>query len=279
MSGFVCPVCGGTLEQTGGAVRCRAGHSFDKAKEGYVNLLLASRMHSKIPGDSKEMVAARHRFLNGGGYAPFAEELARLCTELARKKGGVLHILDAGCGEGYYDSVICAALEKEGLAFELAGFDISKAAVRLAAKRRIVNAQFAVASSFAAPVKSGWADVVLNVFSPFAGSEFHRCLAPGGRLIYAVPTAEHLMGLKDVLYDEPYENPCQQVEYQGFAPAGETRVETALSVQGQAIGDLFAMTPYYWKTPARGSARLAGLDRLETPIGFRFLQYDKIDIN
>ena len=108
MSGFVCPVCGGRLTDAGGAVRCPAGHSFDRAKEGYVNLLLVSRMHSKIPGDSKEMVAARNRFLNGGGYAPFAAELARLCAELARKKGGVLHILDAGCGEGYYDGAICA---------------------------------------------------------------------------------------------------------------------------------------------------------------------------
>ena len=277
MSGFVCPVCGGRLTDAGGAVRCPAGHSFDRAKEGYVNLLLVSRMHSKIPGDSKEMVAARNRFLNGGGYAPFAAELARLCAELARKKGGVLHILDAGCGEGYYDGTICAELERQGLPFELAGFDISKAAVRLAAKRKLPNAAFAVASSFAAPVESGWADVVLNIFSPFAGEEFRRCLASGGRLIYAVPTAEHLMGLKDVLYDEPYENPCQQVDYPGFSPAGETRVEDRITVEGQAIGDLFAMTPYYWKPPAEGSARLARLERLETPIGFRFLLYDRQD--
>ena len=277
MSGFVGPVCGGRLTDAGSAVRCPAGHSFDRAKEGYVNLLLVSRMHSKIPGDSKEMVAARNRFLNGGGYAPFAAELARLCAELARKKGGVLHILDAGCGEGYYDGAICAELERQGLPFRLAGFDISKAAVRLAAKRKLPNAAFAVASSFAAPVESGWADVVLNIFSPFAGEEFRRCLAPGGRLIYAVPTAEHLMGLKDVLYDEPYENPCQQVDYPGFSPAGETRVEDRIAVEGQAIGDLFAMTPYYWKTPAEGSARLARLERLETPIGFRFLLYDRQD--
>ena len=112
MSGFVCPVCGKALSESGGAVRCAAGHSFDKAKEGYVNLLLASRMRTKAPGDSKEMVAARNRFLNGGGYAPFAAELARLCAELARKKGGVLHILDAGCGEGYYDGAICGELER-----------------------------------------------------------------------------------------------------------------------------------------------------------------------
>ena len=279
MRAFVCPVCQKELEPGNGALRCPAGHSFDVAKEGYVNLLLASRMRTKAPGDSKEMVAARHRFLNGGGYEPFARELARLCARMAAQKpkeNGPLRILDAGCGEGYYDSILCQELERQGLAYQLAGFDISKAAVRLAAKRRIPGARFAVASSFAAPVADGWADVILNVFSPFAGQEFRRCLAEGGRLIYAVPTARHLMGLKDVLYDTPYQNPAQQVEYEGFAQAGETLVETDLVAEGSAVQDLFAMTPYYWKTPAQGSARLAECRRLETPIGFRFLIYDKI---
>lgn len=273
---FVCPVCGAALKNEQNGLRCAKGHSFDFAKEGYVNLLLASRMRTKMPGDSKEMVAARHRFLNGEGYKPFAEELARLCAQQAKQKKGPLHILDAGCGEGYYDSMIAAALEEQGIAFELVGFDISKAAVRLAAKRHIPNASYAVASSFSIPVESGWADVILNVFSPFAGEEFRRCLAKGGRLVYAVPTAQHLMGLKEVLYDTPYENSDAQVEYEGFKQAGQTQVEAQLVAEGQQVQDLFSMTPYYWKTPAEGSARLAQCSQLKTPIGFRFVLYDKI---
>ena len=110
-----CPLCGEKL--TGDStLKCTKGHCFDRAKEGYWHLLPVQSMRTKAPGDSKEMVAARNRFLNGGGYAPFAAELARLCAELARKKGGVLHILDAGCGEGYYDGAICAELERQGLA-------------------------------------------------------------------------------------------------------------------------------------------------------------------
>lgn len=273
---FICPVCGGALRHEQSGMRCEKGHSFDLAKEGYVNLLLASRMRTKMPGDSKEMVAARHRFLNGGGYQPFAEELARLCAEQAKKKKGPLRILDAGCGEGYYDSVIAAALEEQGIAFELVGFDIAKAAVRLAAKRHIPSSAYAVASSFCIPVASGWADVILNVFSPFAGDEFRRCLSAGGRLVYAVPTAQHLMGLKQVLYDTPYENSDAQVEYPGFIQTGQTEVNAQLTAQGQQVQDLFSMTPYYWKTPPQGSARLAQCSQLDTPIGFRFVLYDKI---
>ena len=90
-SAFCCPVCGGALAHTGGALRCCKGHSFDLAKEGYAHLLPASRMRSKAPGDSKEMVAARHAFLQSGAYAPFAEALAGLCAA-APAAGKELHI-------------------------------------------------------------------------------------------------------------------------------------------------------------------------------------------
>lgn len=278
MNGFICPVCAGQLTEQGGW-RCSKGHSFDKAKEGYVNLLMANRMNSKTPGDSKEMVAARHRFLQSEAYRPFAEKLAQLCAQLAKTKKAPLHILDAGCGEGYYDSVICQYLTSQGLEYRLIGFDISKTAVRLAAKRNLPNASFAVASSFAIPVQDGWADVVLNVFSPFCGDEFLRCLTDKGSLLYAVPTAQHLMGLKKVLYDTPYENPCQQVEYPGFTQAGECTVEQQLLTQGQQVQDLFAMTPYYWKTPPEGTVRLKKCESLQTTIGFRFLFYVKKETN
>lgn len=273
---FCCPICSGALAQTGGALRCCKGHSFDLAREGYVHLLPASRMRSRAPGDSPEMVAARHAFLQSGAYAPFADALAGLCTAEAKRAGRELHLLDAGCGEGYYDAAVCAALAAEGLPYSLCGWDIAKPAARLAAKRRLPGAGFAVAGSFAAPVKTGWADLVLNVFSPFARQEFLRCLAPGGRLVYAVPTAGHLMGLKAVLYDRPYENPVQQIEYEGFAQVGERVVERVLRAEGPQVQALFAMTPYYWKTPAEGAARLEGLQALETPIGFRFLVFEKL---
>ena len=186
-----------------------------------------------------------------------------------------LHLLDAGCGEGWYDRCIAQALAEKGRRVQLAGFDIAKPAVRLAAKA-LPTAQYAVASSFSQPVRTGWADLLLNCFSPFAQEEFLRVLRPGGRMIYVVPGAEHLYQMKAVLYEKPYKNPVQQIAYDGFAAIGEREVTGRVTVPHEQLEALFAMTPYYWKTPRGGAERLAALSQLETDISFRFLVFEKL---
>ena len=153
--------------------------------------------------------------------------------------------------------------------------DHSSAGAQEAFRRKDPMAAFAVAGSFAAPVAYGWADVLLNIFSPMAREEFLRVLAPGGALVYAVPGPRHLFGLKQVLYDTPYENPCRPVEYPGFVREAERAVQGTIRLEGGAIQDLFAMTPYYWKTPKEGAERLAKLEVLQTEIEFRFVIYRK----
>jgi 23S rRNA (guanine745-N1)-methyltransferase len=147
--------------------------------------------------------------------------------------------------------------------------------VRLAAKA-LPAAQYAVASSFSQPVRTGWADVLLNCFSPFAQEEFSRVLRPGGHMIYVVPGAEHLYQMKAVLYEKPYKNPVQQVEYPGFRAIDEREVQGTITVPAAQLEALFAMTPYYWKTPRDGAARLAALPQLTTTIAFRFLVFEKL---
>lgn len=136
--------------------------------------------------------------------------------------------------------------------------------------------RYAVASSFHQPVKTGWADLLLNCFSPFAREEFLRVLRPGGRMIYVVPGAEHLYQMKAVLYAEPYKNPVQEVAYEGFRPIGEREARGTITVPASQLEALFAMTPYYWKTPRDGAARLAALPELTTEIAFRFLVFEKL---
>ena len=275
-SAFRCPLCKGPLLAVGRSLRCPAGHSFDQAAEGYVNLLPVNARRAKDPGDNKEMVAARRRFLQAGHYGPFGAALGELCLALAKtaRDPHSPRLLDAGCGEGWYSRQAAAALTAAGLYPEMAGYDLSKPAVRLAAKAQ-PEAAFAVAGSFAAPVADGWADVILNIFSPMAREEFLRVLAPGGALVYAVPGPRHLFGLKQVLYDTPYENPCCPVDYPGFVREDERAVQSTIRLEGGAIQDLFAMTPYYWKTPKEGAERLAKLEVLQTEIEFRFVTYRK----
>jgi len=219
-----CPLCGEPL--TGDtALKCGRNHSFDRAKEGYWHLLPVQSMRTKAPGDSKEMVAARRAFLNAGYYGIFGRALGELCLAYGVPTGAdaPLHLLDAGCGEGWYDRCIAQAFAQAGRSVQLAGFDIAKPAVRLAAKA-LPAAKYAVASSFAQPVRTGWADLLLNCFSPFAQEEFRRVLRPGG---ISVEQLRRVLGRVDVdraVLEKPAENAkvaSPGMKYKHYAPKAD----------------------------------------------------------
>lgn len=148
-----CPNCQEVLTPCADGWRCQAGHSFDKARQGYVNLLLANQRNSKDPGDNRAMVAGRRDFLHQGHYQPLVTAMARLldayCTD-PRQSGVVsepLAILDLGCGEGYYlKSLRQAWALMEDPATCINGLDISREAIKRAATL-LPQAQFCVASS------------------------------------------------------------------------------------------------------------------------------------
>jgi 23S rRNA (guanine745-N1)-methyltransferase len=271
---FNCPICKKPLEKREKTCVCESGHSYDIAAEGYVHLLPPNKMHSKIPGDNKQMVASRRDFLSSGLYEPFSDKLNELVKEFSSTKNPV--ILDAGCGEGYYTGRLCQFLQENGFAPEMYGFDISKFAVKAAAKRHR-NISFAVGSIFDIPVQDEAADFVLDVFAPIVETELNRVLKPGGYLILAVPGARHLYGLKEILYDAPYENEQKDTSYEGFRFLRRDAVPEYMTIHNnKLIMDLFAMTPYYWKTGIDGSERLKHTDFLSTEIEFDFLIYQKV---
>ena len=266
MSLFCCPLCAAPLEKTDRTYRCPRGHSFDRAREGYVHLLPANRMHSKAPGDDKAMAAARNRFLSGGWYAPLRDALCRLAVDHAPARPAVL---DSGCGEGYYTAGVYRALMETGRPVRMAGVDLSKPSLRWAARRE-KNAEFAVASVYHLPVGDASADLLLNCFSPLALEEFRRVLRPGGTYLYVVPAARHLWELKQVLYDAPYRNREAETPYEGLEYLDIVPVTAALDLPDrETLADLFRMTPYYWKTPRAGAERLAALDGLRVTADFR----------
>lgn len=266
MSLFRCPLCASPLTRTAKTYACPKGHSFDRAREGYVHLLPANQKHAKDPGDDKEMAAARNRFLSGGWYAPLREALCRLALTYAPAGAAVL---DAGCGEGYYTAGVYAALSETGQVGQMAGVDLSKPSLRWAARREKA-VEFAVASVYHLPVADASVALLLNCFSPLALDEFRRVLRPGGVYLYVVPAARHLWELKEVLYDRPYLNKEEDIPYEGFSYLEVVPVEATLDLPDRdTIRDLFSMTPYRWKTPKAGAARLEGLDRLTVTAAFR----------
>ena len=276
MVSFACPVCGENLTQEGSSFRCPAGHSFDRARSGYVNLLLPDGKHAKLPGDNRQMVNARREFLEKGFYRPMADALCReLVGELDGKNALVL--LDAGCGEGYYTRLVYDALTSNGLSTRLLGLDISKFAAEKAAKRFRLEepVRIAAASIFHMPVADESCDAVMTLFAPFCREEFCRVLKKGGLFAMVIPGERHLFGLKQAIYDHPYLNEVQDYPIEGMEFLRSVPVDDTITLHDGEIMSLFMMTPYYYKTSAEGQQRAAGLTELTTETSFQILLYRK----
>lgn len=275
MSMFICPICKEKLIRMEKTYCCPNNHSYDIASEGYVHLLPPNKMHAKIPGDNKQMVNSRRDFLKTGLYQLFSDKLNELVLENS-SDGTAPQVLDAGCGEGYYTARLQAYLSEHHKKAAIAGFDISKFAVKAAAKQ-YKTIEFAVGSIFDIPADNDSVDCLTAIFSPIVPAEFARVLKPGGALILAVPGEQHLYGLKEILYENPYENEYKETEYDKFAFCKRVPVKDEILIDNhKTIEDLFAMTPYYWKTSIEGSKRLKETNTLHTEIEFDFLVYHKI---
>jgi 23S rRNA (guanine745-N1)-methyltransferase len=249
-----CPVCRDPLALQAGESRlaCAGGHSFDVAREGYVNLLVGGRRRSRTPGDSAEMVAARRRFLATGAYAPMSGALAGAVAAL-----GPGTLLDVGCGEGHHTRAVAAALPPSALVL---GIDVAKPAVAAAARAHR-EGWYAVASAADLPLADGRVDVVLDVFGPVMPEELARVVRPGGAVVAAHPGPDHLEELRRLVYEraQPHEvKPPLRHASDSFEAVGSEEVRFALAVtDAGALGDLFTMTPYRWHAPPDMGGRLA----------------------
>ncbi len=271
VSALRCPVCQAEISvRTDGGVSLLCGgartHCYDIASSGYVNLCLPKQSGG---GDSKQAVSARGEFLNGEFYRPVADALRDLVCEYTDKDALVI---DAGCGEGYYSTLIA----KRG--FSVFGVDISKFAAMAAAKRAnregLDNAFFATASVFELPVADGAAGAVVNVFAPCVEKEFSRVLSEDGALIVAWAGERHLMGLKSAIYSDVHVNSERADLPKNMICVREKRVQYTLTLDNNKdILNLFSMTPYYWRTSYEDGEKLKNIGALETEIDIMISVY------
>jgi 23S rRNA (guanine745-N1)-methyltransferase len=263
---LICPICRSELYTVDNGVACTANHRFDRARQGYLNLLPVQHKNSRDPGDNQAMVEARRRFLDGGHYAPLAERLARLAAERSPSRW-----LDIGCGEGYYTAQIAQKLpDADGYAL-----DISREAVKRACKRA-TQLEWLVASMARVPLADAGCDLLASVFSPLDWSEARRLLAPGGGLLRMGPTRDHLWELRGLLYDEVRD--YDDEKHLSLIPDGmyladsETLTYEMQLDDPQARADLLAMTPHGWRASATRRAAV-----IETPLRVRVaIRYDWI---
>ena len=266
---FLCPKCSAVLQALQTRAVCVNNHSYDRAKEGYYNLLLT---HTALHGDNKEMVEARRAFLSEGYYKPLAERLSDIISSFENEPRLTV---DFGCGEGYYTDIIDKAVHSRCAESETYGFDISKDAVRAAAKKN-KRIKYAVASVYHLPLPDCAFDVEYNVFSPLAREEVYRVLKPGGRFIMAIPDAMHLFELKEKIYENPYENVVEDTALEGFELISDEALRYDMHIEGnEAITALFKMTPYAYRTRREDAAKICSLDHLKVRANFRILVYER----
>lgn len=255
---LACPLDGAPLTAQGATWCCTQGHSFDQASQGYIHLLPVQHKRSRDPGDSKAMVQARRRFLHAGYYRPLAQALAE--HALAGSEAG-FSCLDAGCGEGYYLRQLAECAGDRQL--QLCGLDISKWAVQAAA-RQMQPAAWLVASNARIPLPDASLDVVLCVFGFPVWGEFARVLKPGGRLIMADPGPQHLLQLRELVYDQiSTQKAPRSVPDAGFTLHHRQHLQFEFELPDTTmISDLLTMTPHLFRASAAGRARVEALSEL-----------------
>ena len=245
---LTCPLCTAMLAKAENGMVCPSGHRFDRARQGYLNLLPVQHKNSRDPGDNLAMVEARRDFLNEGHYAPVAARLAELAAKQWPQRW-----LDIGCGEGYYTAQIAEALPRsDGYAL-----DISREAVKRACKRA-PGVNWLVASMARVPLADASCQFLTSVFSPLDWNEAKRLLSPGGGLMRVGPTSGHLMELREALYDEVRE--YVDDKHLAQVPDGlqldhsETLTFKLKLIDAPSRANLLAMTPHGWRASAERRA-------------------------
>lgn len=260
-----CPTCGKPLKKQEKSYICAQGHCYDIARSGYVNLLPPNRKRTLFPGDNADMIAARVALMDSGYYDALGECVCKILQDKSTAT-----VLDIGCGEGYISRIIKLRYPKT----HIMGIDISKFAVDAASKRCKDNL-YCVASSAALPVCSGSIDVIINTFAPIDTGELDRVLTKDGILIKIVPAPQHLWHLKELLYENPYQNPEDTFSPQGYTLKQKIVVESMFETKGKQIESLLQMTPYYYKTAKESLDRIIALPSLITKLSFCVMVFCK----
>ena len=271
---IVCPLCGSALHRDERTILCEKGHAFDIAKTGYVNLLPPGKEKNARTGDEKIMVKARVDFLAKDFYASISDKTAEVLRPYLTEGGA---FADLGCGEGYHT---CRIAEKVELPITAFGFDASKYAAEYASKRSKamgylpkegvgaendspVEAYFFPANLFHLPLSDHTLDAAVSMFAPIAGEETHRILKPGGKLIVVSSGREHLLELRQLIYDEVHFSDASVAVPQGFAMVQQIPFRYTFTLTSREdIESLFVMTPFYYKTTEKGRERLLSREEL-----------------
>jgi len=263
---YLCPICQLALLQKDKQLICEANHSFDVAKEGYVNLLPVQFKKSKAPGDNKEMVVARRNFLEKGHYSPLADKLTSLVNQFSPNAN---FLLDAGCGEGYYTEQH-ATQERH-----VYGVDIAKEAIKRAAKR-YKECHFSVGTLSNLPFSESSFDWLYSIYAPIIEKEFIRLLKPKGYLLTVTPARNHLFELKSIIYREAKAHDDEKLPITQMDLVHQEQLTYQLELNNiEDRFNLLAMTPFAFKRSENLTQTLEKMDSFSCTADFLIRIYQK----
>ena len=272
---LACPLDSQPLIKEGSSWGCESGHSYDIARQGHTNLLPVQNTRSRNPGDSKEMIEARQRFLDAGFYEPISDALNRMILE---DIPSVASVLDAGCGEGYYLRQLALESRPEQ-SLEVLGLDISKPAILSAAKQgKEIN--WVVASNANIPVLSETIDRLICMFGFPVYSEFTRVLKKNGQLILVESGPEHLQELREIIYPVLKPKKEKAVIHDGFKVISSKTLNYKIDLtERHFIADLLVMTPHLFRASSEGKKKAAQLNSLSLTVDIQLkcLEKEAID--
>ena len=275
---LICPVCRENLikDASNKTYKCSNNHSYDIAKEGYVNLLISNQKRSKNPGDSKEMVLARIDFLTRGYYKKLSDKInEKIVQYLAKQSEEEFNVLDLGCGEGYYLINLKNYMDDKKMKANYYGMDVSKDAVKYAGKSN-KDCIWAVGNNFNIPVQDKSVDCILSVFSPIDINECNRVLKDDGIFVRILPRTDHLIELRNIIYSEVHLNEkvytasSEENDY-----VEEENVTFKIELNKEEILSLLKMTPHYWKSTPENKEKLETYESLNITIDMRIGIFQK----
>ena len=269
---IICPICKEKLIKEGRTYKCSKNHSFDLSKSGHVNLLLDNQKHSKMPGDDKDMVLSRKHFLEKNYYKGISDKLNEIILRnIPENSDKKINILDIGCGEGYYTGNLKNFLDKNNIQSEIIGIDISKEAV-ISASKSHKGINWIVASATNIPVCDESLDFIICMFAKIIPEEKMRTLKKGGKLIIVSTGENHLLQMKEVVYEnvrKDFYSPIEDLKIFKYLETINCTYKTFIR-ENESIKNLFNMTPYRWRSPREGIERLFSLNELETFVDVNF---------
>jgi len=267
---LACPIDGKPIVQTDKQFVCENGHTYDIARQGYVNLLPVHFKRSRQPGDSKAMINARTQFLETDIYQPIADKLNEIVAGQIINDKDVC-ILDAGCGEGFYFESLMKFLSDHSNSnnISLIGLDISKDAI-VHASKRTKQISWIVGTNRQPPILDQSVDIIICMFGFISWKGFNKTLKPDGIIILLDPGDEHLKQLREIIYpvvDKQDTGDSKRIEIEGYTLLHSEKILFNEKISSnEQVNHLLIMTPHFYRASKTGRDAACQLSELDITV-------------